>query len=139
MTVTRWIALGYAAILWLVATLNYWPGLTDSEGRVLGVFALDFYDDALHFVSGAWALVAAFVSTRASRIFLQVFGALYLLDGLMGLAVGTGYLDLGILIYGVLDLPFEFRIKANTPHILLGGVALVAGAVLDRPRRLQPA
>ena len=134
MTPTRWIAFAYAAVLWLVATVNYWPGVIDAEGRAFGVFALDIYDDSLHFASGAWALVAALLSTRAARLFLQVFGALYLLDGLMGLAFGSGYLDLGILINGAVDLPLDFRIKANTPHIVLGGAALLAGVFLDRPR-----
>lgn len=64
---------------------------------------------------------------RAARNFLLIFGALYLADGLMGLAVGSGYLDLGIINNGVLDLPFTFKIMANAPHILLGGVALWAG------------
>lgn len=133
MTPTRWIAFAYVAVLWLVATLNYWPGVTDAEGRAFGIFALDIYDDSLHFASGAWALIAALLSTRAARLFLQGFGALYLLDGLMGLVFGSGYLDLGILINGAIDLPLDFRIKANTPHIVLGGVALLAGTFLDRP------
>ena len=69
----------------------------------------------------------ALISARAARNFLLIFGALYLADGLMGLAVGSGYLDLGIINNGVLDLPFTFKIMANAPHILLGGVALWAG------------
>ena len=48
----------------------------------------------------------------------------------MGLALGSGYLDLGILTNGILDLPFGFKILANTPHIALGGFALIAGTKL---------
>jgi hypothetical protein len=70
-------------------------------------------------------------------IFCQVFGTLYLLDGLMGLVTGSGYLDLGIVVYGVLDMPFGFKILANLPHIALGGFAAYAGFVLAR--REQPA
>ena len=73
------------------------------------------------------ALAAALISGRAARNFLCIFGALYLLDGLLGLWTGSGYLDLGIINYGVLDLPFGFKILASGPHILLGGVALAAG------------
>jgi hypothetical protein len=65
-------------------------------------------------------------------VFLIVFGALYLGDGLLGLATGSGYLDFGIINNGVLDLDFVFKIYANTPHILLGGVALASGLWLDR-------
>ncbi len=67
------------------------------------------------------------MSARAARLFLLLFGAAYLADGMMGLAVGSGYLDFGIFTNGVVDLPFIFKIMANTPHILLGGFALFAG------------
>ena len=124
------IALGYFVILTLVALLNYIPGLTDDQGRAFGIFALDIYDDALHLGSALWALSAALISRRAATTFLVLFGALYLADGVMGLALGSGYLDLGILTNGILDLPFGFKIMANTPHIALGGFALIAGTKL---------
>lgn len=121
------IALGYVVALTGAAALNYIPGLTDDQGRAFGIFALDIYDDALHLASALWALAAALISGRAARLFLLIFGALYLADGAMGLAVGSGYLDLGIFTNGVLDLDFTFKIFANTPHILLGGFALLMG------------
>ncbi len=49
-----------------------------------------------------------------------------------GLITGSGYLDLGILIYGVQDLPFGFKILANLPHIFLGGFAAFTGFLLSR-------
>ena len=67
------------------------------------------------------------VSDQAAILFLTVFGALYLSDGLMGLAIGSGYLDLGVAFYGVRELPFSFKAAANAPHIVLGTVALLAG------------
>jgi hypothetical protein len=133
----RIIAAAYAVTLALVTLLNYIPGLTDAQGRAFGIFALDIYDDALHFGSALWAAIAAFLSRRASETFFKVFGSLYLLDGLMGLITGSGYLDLGIFIYGSLDLPFVFRILANLPHIALGGFAAFTGFVLAR--RWKPA
>jgi hypothetical protein len=121
------IALGYFAVLVGAAALNYIPGLTDDQGRAFGVFALDIFDDALHLASALWALTAALISARAARMFLLIFGPLYLLDGLMGLAFGSGYLDMGIFTNGIIDLPFTFKIMANTPHIALGGFALLMG------------
>ena len=103
MGILRKIALVYMVILLSAASLNYIPGLTDSQGRAFGVFALDIFDDALHVASALWAGIAAFTSNRAARIFLRYFGLLYLTDGLLGLATGSGYLDLGIINYGVLD------------------------------------
>jgi hypothetical protein len=123
----RATAFGYAIVLAAVAALNYVPGLPRPDGAVFGIFALDVYDDALHLASALWALAAALISGRAARLFLLLFGVAYLLDGLMGLTLGSGYLDLGILNYGIQDLPLTFRVLANAPHIGLGGVALAMG------------
>lgn len=139
MTLPRKVAAAYAVILGIVTLLNYIPGLTDAQGRAFGIFALDIYDDALHFGSALWAAVAAFLSTRASVLYLRVFGVLYCLDGLLGLATGSGYLDLGILVYGVQNLPFGFRILANLPHIALGGVAAFVGFALAPKEQAEAA
>jgi hypothetical protein len=122
----RTIALVYMVVLLAAASLNYIPGLTDAEGRAFGVFALDINDDLLHVASALWAGFAAFTSSRAARIFLRYFGLLYLSDGLLGLAAGSGYLDLGIVHHGVLDLPLTFKILANLPHIGGGAFAVFA-------------
>ena len=127
MSFHRKVAVVYFVVLMGAASLNYIPGVTDANGVAFGVFALDLFDDSLHAASALWALVAAIMSTRAARMFLLIFGALYLGDGAMGLAVGSGYLDFGIFTNGVLDLPFGFKILANLPHIGLGAVALLAG------------
>lgn len=132
MTIHQKIALGYFVVLLGAASLNYIPGVTDAEGVAFGVFALDLFDDALHAASAAWALIAALVSSRAARTFLVLFGALYLGDGALGLATGSGYLDFGIFTYGVQDLDFGFKILANLPHIALGAVALFSGLFLGR-------
>ena len=132
MTLIRYICFGYFAALLFVASLNYIPGLTDDQGRSFGIFALDVFDDALHLGSALWALAAGLASHRAARFFLVVFGALYLADGAMGLALGSGFLDLGIVTNGIVALPFGFKILANTPHIALGGFALWAGLTQGR-------
>ena len=124
MGILRKIAFVYMVILLSAASLNYIPGLTDSQGRAFGIFALDIFDDALHVASALWAGIAAWTSTRASRIFLRYFGLLYLTDGLLGLATGSGYLDMGILKYGVVALPLTFKILANLPHIGGGSFAI---------------
>jgi hypothetical protein len=121
----RGTAFVYMLVLLAVSTLNYIPGLTDSEGRVFGIFALDVYDDALHVASGVWAGISAALSSRASRLFLFWFGLLYLLDGLLGLATGSGFLDLGIVNHGVMDAPMTVKVLANLPHIAGGGLAIV--------------
>lgn len=134
MTALRWISFGFMISLLIAAGLNYVPGITDADGRAFGVFALDIYDDLLHLFSAIWAGAAAFLSHRASRNFLLYFGLLYFADGLMGLVTGSGYLDLGIINYGWVDLPFGFKILANLPHLGLGGIALLSVALLNRER-----
>lgn len=125
MNLHRTTAFIYFLVLSLAAALNYIPGVTDQDGVAFGIFALDIFDDALHAASALWALVAAVLSARAARMFLLIFGALYLGDGALGLITGSGYLDFGIFTNGVLDLPFSFKVMANLPHIGLGLIALV--------------
>lgn len=132
MDLMRRIAAVYAVILGVVTLLNYIPGLTDAQGRAFGIFALDIYDDALHFASAAWAAVAAYFSRNAAVTFLMIFGTLYFLDGLMGLALGSGFLDLGIITYGVQKMPLTFKILANLPHLALGGFGMFAGFLLSK-------
>lgn len=135
MTTLRLIALGYTVVLFAAASLNYLPipGIIDDEGRAFGVFALDLFDDSLHVASGLWALIAGLVSHRASKIFLTWFGALYLADGALGLATGSGYLDFGIFVYGFYEYPsFLIKLAANMPHISLGGFAVLAAWFFDR-------
>ncbi|MGE0007094.1 MAG: hypothetical protein AB7S92_16080, partial [Parvibaculaceae bacterium] len=74
----------------------------------------------------------ALVSTRAAAVYFKLFGTLYFLDGVLGLFTGSGYLDFGIFINGVLDLGLTTRILANLPHLAIGGFAAYAGFVLSK-------
>ena len=121
-----------------IVALDFVPAFVDAEGRLFGLFTLDFYDNALHFASGAWAGIAAWLGRNPTRTYFRIFGPLYFLDGLMGLALGSGYLDFGIFIYGVLDLSLTIRFLANLPHLLIGGIAAFVGYVLAA-RRSQAA
>lgn len=132
MTTLRYICFGYTVSLLIAASLNYIPSLTDDQGRAFGIFALDIFDDSLHFFSALWALIAGLMSHRAARIFLIYFGALYFGDGFLGLITGSGYLDIGIFNYGIQDFPFVFKILNNLPHLALGGFALFAVWMWDR-------
>ena len=127
-------AFGWAYFLMfiLIAAIDFVPAFTDDAGRLFGLFTLDLYDNSLHLASGLWAGAAAFWSAGAARAYFRLFGPLYFLDGLMGLAVGSGYLDGGIFLYGMLDLPLQIRFFANLPHLLIGGIAIWVGYRLAR-------
>lgn len=132
MSIHQKIAVGYFVFLMAAASINYIPGLTDENGVAFNTFALDIFDDLLHVASALWALIAALKSARAARLFLILFGAIYLGDGLMGMAIGSGYLDLGFLRWGVQDQTLAFKLAANAPHLILGGFALFSGLALGR-------
>ncbi len=110
-----------------VVAVGYVPGFEDADGNLFGLFKLDLYDDSLHLASGLWAAIAAWWSHRAARAYFRLFGPLYFLDGLLGLATGSGYLDGGLLLYGAQDLSLTVRFFANLPHLLIGGVAIWVG------------
>ena len=116
----------------VIVALDFVPQFVDAEGRLFGLFTLDLYDNSLHAASGIWAGAAAWRSRGAARTYFRIFGPLYFLDGIMGLALGSGYLDLGIFLYGPLDLPLMIRFLANLPHLLIGGVAIWVGYRLAR-------
>lgn len=134
MSFVRRLCFVYAVILLVAASLNYIPGLTDEQGLAFGIFALDPFDDALHLVSAVWALLAGYFSNRSATLFMILFGAAYLGDGIFGIFTGWGYLDFGIFTNPSLGPEFSFlRLAANLPHISLGLIALLVG--LGRARR----
>ena len=100
--ITTWTL---AAALLLAAAVNYVPALKDADGRVLGLFNLNAYQDGLHIVSAAWAATSAAISSRAALLFLRTFGPIYLLDGIVGVATGSSFLDLSLFIEGVRSTP----------------------------------
>ncbi|MBF9044192.1 hypothetical protein HKCCE4037_12690 [Rhodobacterales bacterium HKCCE4037] len=133
MSFLRRLCLVYAAILLAVAAINYIPGLTDDEGLAFGIFALDPFDDALHLASAIWAFLAGLISNRSARMFLLIFGAAYLADGIFGIFTGWGFLDFAIFTNESLGPEFSYlRLAANAPHIGLGGIALLAGLLGGR-------
>jgi hypothetical protein len=123
-------AWGYVALFCAVVAVGYIPAFIDRNDMIFGLFKRTWYADGLHLASALWAAIAAIVSQRAAHNFFRIFGPLYFLDGVLGLLTGSGYLDFGIFINGVLQLPLQTRIFANLPHLVIGGVALLVGYVL---------
>lgn len=122
----------YAALFLTVVALGYIPGLTNADGQLLGLFKIDPVDDIVHLISGIWAAVAAWRSTRASIFYFRTFGTIYSLDAVFGLLFGEGILDAGIIRHGITDLDMATKIATNMPHIVIGGLALIIGFGLSR-------
>ena len=121
----------YAGLFFFVVLLGYIPGLT-WNGHLFGLFDIDPIDDILHLASAIWAAFAAWHSLRYSIFYFKAFGILYCLDGVIGLIFGNGYLDLAIFLNGPTVLDFGTKIAINTPHILIGGLAVFIGFVLSK-------
>lgn len=130
----RKLAWLYAIMFFIIASLNYIPGLIDADGLLFGIFQLEPHDDLLHLGSGIWATIAALRSTRASELYFKIFGVVYGLDGVLGLITGWGYLDGGIILHTGSPHTHDLmtRFFANLPHILIGGIAVYIGFVLSR-------
>ncbi len=131
-TSTQKLAWFYAVMFTVLGSLSYIPWINDENGVTLGIFSLQWYDNVLHYVSGAWAAYAAWKSFRASEFYFKLFGIIYGLDGVMGFFLGQGYLDGGIFLQGITPLSWGFKFAANIPHILIGGIAVVIGFVFAR-------
>jgi hypothetical protein len=130
MNIIRLWAWGYVVLFCVVVLTGYIPQFIDQNNMILGLFRRTWYADGLHLASALWAAVAALLSTRAAVNFFRLFGPLYFLDGVLGFFTGSGYLDFGIFINGVLSLPLSTRLFANLPHLGIGGVAIIVGYVL---------
>lgn len=140
MSLIQKLGLAYAALFFVVVGIGYVPAFIDPDGQLFGLFSLQWYDDLLHAFSGVWALVAAFVSHRASVLYFRLFGSVYLFDGVLGLVTGSGCLDGGIFIDGfrpLNDIELPVRFFANAPHLAIGGIAVLIGFWLAG-RRTQP-
>jgi len=135
MTLIQKFAVFYAFMFFGVVAMNYVPAFHDANGMMFGLFSLQWYDDLLHAFSGVWAAVAAAISHRQSVLYFKLFGAVYLLDAVLGLTTGSGCLDGGIFINGIrtyADIDFPTRIFANLPHVAIGGFAVFVGYWLSR-------
>ena len=129
--IRKW-AWGYAILFLGVVSLGYIPAFIDDHGALFGLFHIELKDDILHLASAVWAALAAMASTRASIFYFRLFGVVYALDGICGLLFGNGYLDFGIFQFGPVALDWATKIGANTPHILIGGIAVFLGFVASR-------
>lgn len=131
-TTIQKLAWVYALMFLVLGSLRHIPFINDADGTTLGIFKLEWYDDALHYGSGLWAAIAAWRSFKDSVFYFKLFGIIYGLDGVMGFLFGQGYLDGGIFINGITPLDLTTRFLANIPHIAIGGLAVFIGFVLSK-------
>lgn len=83
----------FAIVFLAVGVLGFVPGVT-SDGYLLGIFEVDPLHNVIHLLSGALALVAAWMSASASSLYFKGFGVVYALVTVVGFVQGDTVLGL---------------------------------------------
>ena len=104
------------------------PGLTDADGKLLGLFRIDPIDDIVHLLSGLAGALVILAAPRALPAYFLVIGTLYDLDALVGMTMSRGLLDTSVFTQGPGPADFSLTNWAvNAPHIVLATLALWIG------------
>ena len=110
-------AMVLGVVMLLVGVLGYM--LNPTGGLLLGIFAVNGAHNAIHLATGIAGLAAAFMGW--ARMFCQVFGAIYLLVGVLGfVATDSSGMLLGVVHNNMAD---------NVLHLAIGGAAAFVGFV----------
>lgn len=111
-----------------IVILSHWPGLTDAQGRLMGLFYIDPIDDIFHLISGVIAVVVALKSELWSLWYFRIVGIPYALDAATGMFFSREFLNGDIFTKGFGPADFSMHnFLVNFPHIiiLLFGIWLV--------------
>jgi hypothetical protein len=100
------------------------PGEVD---EMLGIFAVNGWDNVVHLAAGLLGLVAA---GYAARRYALALGLFYLVVAVWGLIVGDGGSIAGVL---------PVNTAGNVVHLLLGVTGIGAAAATPGPTRREPA
>lgn len=119
-SVIQWLAWFFALNFLFIVTVSHWPGLTDSQGRLLGLFYIDPIDDIFHLFSGLIAAVVALHSRKASVWYFKIAGIPYGLDALGGLFFSREVLNGEIFTQGLGAADFSLNNwLVQLPHIII--------------------
>ena len=132
-TLMQWLAWFYCANFLFIVALSHWPGLTDPEGRLLGLFTIDPVDDIFHLISGLLAAIVAWQSPVWSVNYFRYAGIPYAIDAITGIFGGVEFMngDFFRQGWGRADLGMH-NLLVNTPHVLIPATMLFIGFWLNR-------
>lgn len=111
----------FGIVFILIGVLGFIPGIT-SNGHLLGIFEVNTLHNVIHLLSGIVALGASMSSLKASRMYFQVFGAVYALVAIVGFVQGSTVLGL----IGV-------NLADNLLHVVIAAAALYLGFGMKQP------
>src|SRR5882757_9486200 len=100
-TVLQKFAWFYAANFLVIVAISHWPGLTDSQGRLMGLFVIDPIDDIFHLLSGIVAVVVALHSREWSLNYFKYAGIPYAIDAVTGVFFGVEFLNGDVFTQGL--------------------------------------
>jgi hypothetical protein len=124
----QWLAWFYCANFLFIVALSHWPGLTDPQGRLLGLFVIDPIDDIFHLLSGLLAAVCAWKSRRWSVNYFKYAGIPYGIDALTGIFLGVEFLNGDICTIGPQGFNPSLRVVLNNlPHIIIPVTGMFIG------------
>jgi hypothetical protein len=108
----------------VAGVLGFVPGVTTSDGHLLGIFHVNTLHNVIHLASGAIALWVAYASEKAARLYFQIFGVVYALVALLGLLYGNA--------------PILGLVANNTADTILHAVIAVVALYLGFVGRAKP-
>jgi len=124
------VTFAYLLMFVFLVGMNYVPFFYATNGLVFGLFKLEPIANYLHVLSGFWALFALLKSRAACLFYFRVFGTAYFIDGVIGVIFGKAYLNLRLFDATAIPVAeMSTRLVLNTPHLLIGGLAMVIGFV----------
>lgn len=119
-SVIQWLAWFYALAFLLIFVICHWPGLTDSSGRLLGLFFIDPIDDIFHLLSGLLGAIVAFHSHRWSVNYFKWVGIPYGIDAFVGLFFSTQFLNGDVFTKPLGGIDFSMHnFLVALPHIII--------------------
>ena len=125
------IAWLFVAMFVFLVGMNYMPFLYAENGKLFGSFRLEPIGNWLHVLSGIWAFLAVLHSRAACLFYFRFFGTAYFIDGIVGVATGTAYLNLRFFDPNAVPVAeMGTRLLLNAPHLIIGGAAMIVGFVL---------
>jgi hypothetical protein len=106
-------AFGFALLFLFVYSLDYVPGIMDSNGKMFGLFSMTTFVDIGHLGLGLLALISGFVGPRTSRVYFWFLGFFYAAD---------------VIIYALRHLHLispVTNLLVNMPHMLVSIAAFL--------------
>jgi len=111
---------GFAIMFLAVYSLDFVPGIMDANGKMFGLFSMTTFVDIGHLGLGALALISAFISAKAARVYFWFLGLFYAADVI-------------IYFFGHLHtMPILKNVMINGPHAIISIAAFLIALKVGR-------